>query len=59
MSVTLALYMSRIRDTAENVPLHRVLANWGEADRLSFLIANKTSSNDFIQRVPRLTVSFF
>src|SRR5688572_4850705 len=30
-SVTLTLYMSRTRDTADNVPLHRLLANWGEA----------------------------
>jgi spore coat protein A len=29
-SVTLTLYMSRTRDTADNVPLHRLLANWGE-----------------------------
>ena len=27
---TLTLYMSRTRDTADNVTLHRALANWGE-----------------------------
>jgi spore coat protein A len=30
-AVTLTLYMSRTRDTADNVSLHRLVANWGEA----------------------------